>query len=649
MEIRTHNVDSGGDEHALTGAALSAGRETELLRNLESKRWLWETYARRGGFGFEIGEKTSFDHERSVVIFGAKSLREAGVSGAAEIDFSALHEIGHFLELGADPEGYLRVIAEGSRADGLGDAYFRLYNCAMDIYVNTNTANRFPSYRGEGEERFSPQVKELYTSRLFPESDLSKAPLAVQYCDMLLLTGMGVADRFTVSPQVKEAFDAGLSGLDGTPMSYQQFVDSYLRPVLHSSATAFTAGEWQATIGQRKMVIDACLRPVFERLLKQDLAAGREMKSLTPELCPGVNAKPGDMRKAAHDAIRRRAEKNLAPADRAKKESARQAGQVGEEAGLSPDEAKRFAEAYQRAYPVMMRLAEVWKRLRQKNVGYAPGLEGHYRTGLRLDVPHAISRFPDIKDRPNEAEVMLRRTYKEVIDQRPKKLWLSVVLDLSGSMDGDISRVQEMAIAIAGSLAIINRAHQEGESDFCAVLSMLGFNTEPILILEHSTDTKPGDIAAAYSKIKADGGTDDVPALRHLSKDFSPERQREIDDGELLAVVIEVTDGDTASPAHSRALVDDLERRGARVLGIRFGSGLRSDSSPRDEFERPEAFSPERHREEQERLRQREGVFDQIWNAGAEKLRGFMVDGIEDVEACIVNYLNELIQGEDLK
>ena len=148
-----------------------------------------------------------------------------------EIDYIICHELGHLKELYNDPEGYGRIIAEGDRADGLGQVYFRLYNCLMDIYVNTNTAQRFPLYRGSEPNAFAPIVNELYAQKLFPDKNLQSNPLSIQFSDYLLLLAMGVADQYQVSPEATEALSTPFTDHSGQNYSTQELVDTFLRPI----------------------------------------------------------------------------------------------------------------------------------------------------------------------------------------------------------------------------------------------------------------------------------------------------------------------------------------------------------------------------------------------------------------------------------
>lgn len=617
----------------------SFGDSASLLRTIEAKQGLWETYAKRSGFSFKVvtGGGTHFDHERHEIVLDISHLAKRGITSPHDIDYLVLHELGHFIDMYSDPEGYQRIIAEGNRSDGLGPIYFRLYNCLMDIYVNTNSSDNFATYRGERKEYFSENVKNVYRKKLFDDRDFTAMPLAQQFTDYLLNLGMESASDIKLSEQVRQIMDEGTVGLGGEQLSYRELIDTYLRPVVGHPPTK----GWHGTLTERKMVIDYAIRPIFERLIALDVAAKRDFSDLSAGGIPGFEADPETLGDAIRDALKKFKERSMTPAERAAAERKRQAQNCGENAGLTLAKAKEFAATYQKAYQTALELAALWKRIRNRQIEFRPELKGHFQRGSELDLPKAIEDFPKIIHNPYTAEVMLQQHYLPSYQYQPKQIWLIVVPDLSGSMEEELPLTQELAVALAASFAILNSEQQNGLSHVSGALTIIGFNDKAHEILPYSESTNLKDIAARYSKIVADGGTSDHVALAKVLKMFTPEKIKKIKDGDLLPVLIEITDGDTSSPPESKRLISNLEDLGVRAAGIRFGSGLRPDYSAKDRG----FLDPIAEQEQLRKLETGQDTFDQIWNRD-DKIKGFRVWKASDVVGRIYKYLEDVIDKE---
>ncbi|MEI6517897.1 MAG: hypothetical protein WCN89_04305, partial [bacterium] len=314
-------------------------------------------------FKVRLGERTSFDHTSQTVIIGVKQLEQLGITKQEIVDFIVLHELGHFKELNDDPEGYKKVIEEGSRADGLGKAYFGFYNALMDIYVNTNTKNRAPLYGGGGEE-FSLDVKECYREQLFKERDFTDQPHSAQYGYYLLNLGMGVASDITVSPEVREAVNQGAE-LYGKKFSTQEIIDTFLRPALGFRSS----NSWQATIGQRKIVIDQTLRPIFEKLVKLDQEQKRDPNQSHPGDMEWFEASPDDLSKAVDEVLRRKVEANKSAQEKAQDNRVKDAKDLASK-HLTPEEAIDLAETLRRVEPTASQLVLLFKSIVKSGFEY---------------------------------------------------------------------------------------------------------------------------------------------------------------------------------------------------------------------------------------------------------------------------------------
>lgn len=601
-------VSAGNDDVILDWDALTdqGGQDGEKISRTKilRRRSLYETFAQEAGFGIDFDESTSFDHDSRTVHIGIEQMERIGIKEMDEVDFLVFHELGHLKELMDDPEGYLTVVKEAKRPDGLGKLVFRLYNCLMDIYVNTNTRDRAPTYRdGEG---FSQSVVNLY-HKAFPGRDFSEKPHSVQFMEYLLSLGMDSADDIKLSPQVRKIVDSGIK-LGGVNLGFKDLIDRFLRPVVGKS------DGWQATITQRKEIIDGTIRPIFEGLIRQDLEEQRIMVVYVPGSpfglpsdgfgsgeamvgipcsgeCEGgipVNMpgggkgfiKPMEVPELLggsldpdelEELLRERIEENESM-DPGLKEIMRQLGLMAGTAGLTPDEARDFQRIYKIALPHAQELIELFERLKTKEISIEVQKDGFYRTGTSLDVPQAILRFGDIQEDPSQVEVMNRRRNIEHEVVRPVQLRIRLLPDLSGSMGVCIEQLRVAVIAVGIAMSTMNIECRSRGEDFRCTLDVIGFNGSPIPIAHKLKEIHLPEIMRIYQRLSASGGTSDHHALELVKSTISPEDREKILRGEIVDILIEITDGETTQPEVSRSLVQQLSQIGVRMSAIRFGS-----------------------------------------------------------------------------
>ncbi|MGA1192420.1 MAG: hypothetical protein ACO3XO_09085, partial [Bdellovibrionota bacterium] len=368
----------------------SAGRALDAMRR---SRAMYESVAQAAGFRLELGEKTCFDHTRNTVIIGVAQLEKLGITDQALRDFIVLHEIGHFIEYGQDPEGYLDVVERTkARPSPDGKLYFDLYNCLQDIYVNRNTANSAPEYR-DIRGGFSEKIAQLYSQIGFKDRDFTDRPLCVQYAQYLLNLGMGVGDDITLSPEVKAEIDAG-AFLYGQHYTYAEFIENFLIPVVGYQRDA----GWTATMSQRSAVIEAAIVPVFDKLLQKDKENQQDLEQAGGEVNPLGDMEPTleDLEKAIDKAIKDKQEKNLSPKERASRLRAEQAKEVAGKAGLSEGQAGDFAESLERVQPLIHEIVSTFKELRSPQSTWHQETLGPYTKGSRLDIPSVIRNFGNV-------------------------------------------------------------------------------------------------------------------------------------------------------------------------------------------------------------------------------------------------------------
>ena len=509
-------------------------------------------------FTFRFGANTAFDHTKREVIIGVEQLAKMGITDPREVAFIVIHELGHFKEMVDDPEGYKKVINEGKRGDGLGKAYFRFYNALMDIYVNTNTRNKTSAYGGED---FSPEIKDLYRERVFPSRDLRDLPLSTQFSYYLLNAGMGVAGDLTVSPEVSEKLNQPIT-LYGATYTVESVIENFLRPAIGMRNTK----EWQATISQRKVVIDKTLKPIFEELIKKDQENSSDPNQGSPSGdLEGMEATPEELEKAVDEVLRQKAEGNKSAEEKAQDERSKAAEDLAKK-HLSPEEAKDLADTSRRVRPAIVELVNLFKQIVDETVDYKKREQGFFKKGSALNIGRAISQFADIA---HGAQVMTRNVYEEVRTSMPQEVRVWLCLDLSGSMESDRKLLRDLSVTFAGALQTLSVGAKMGQHSLRGSLGIVGFNDQAIEVLPLTKDPTYEDIAKAYQHLAPAGGTSEHHALQKVvdAIKVDPPSEGRVD------IVVGVTDGDTSDPMASHALVCELEGLGVKLAAFQFSRG----------------------------------------------------------------------------
>jgi len=579
------------------------------------------------GLPFHVrdGERTAFDHttDPGTVILGVEQLKRLGVTKQSQIDFACLHELGHFYELSQDPAGYQRVINEGKRDDGLGQSYFRFYNALLDIYVNRNTLNRSPKY-GDGTGGFSQEVKDTYTQNLFAGRDLTKLPKSTQYGYALLNIGMGVGDDLTVSPEVRAALDKSIRYF-GKEFSTTELIETYLVPAIGQRSSK----EWRATVSERKSVIDKTLRVRFEELVDQDIKEGRDPNEGTAggDL-EGIEPSVEDLDKALKAAERIQREANKSAEERAADKSEKAVFDQARE-HLSEEEARDFAETHRRVSDEIIEVVKIFKEIVRQELDHRKEQIGFFRTGQEISIPEVVEHFHTVQTNPPQAPVFYRDVYNEVITELPQHIRVWGVFDLSGSMSDDIKLVRELSVVFSGATQTLALGASLEQHTLGASFAAIGYNDTAFEILPLTDNPTYGDIAKSYTKLTADGGTYEAPALRMVADQL---KKLERNEG-VVDIVVVVTDGETAGEAESKAAIKELEILGAKVIAFQFsrgykvadvqpnkGAGGASEAVP---FTKPEPES---------------GTFGRIWGD-----KGYAVRGVKQVVPAVREGLREIL------
>ncbi len=555
----------------------------DLVHSLEqsvlSRRQVYETHARDAGFGIRFGDKTCFDHTSKELVIGVRDLVESGVRTLEGIDFAVLHEIKHYLDLRREPRAYEKLIGKGERADGLGALYFRLYNCTEDIGVNERNRHDSALFRAANLLGYSDLVTSLYRTVLFKERNFdTKSPgtghperaLSQQYADYLLNLGMHAADDIVVAPEVKAMVERPID-VYGRMMSAAQFIDSYLRP-----RPATEARSPANSLATRLQMVESFIEPRFEELLALDRQRLGEEKLKALGAAAQYGAPRGssikDLREALNIILKEVAEGLKTPAQRSRDLLRSQQEQSADKPGFSPTEKQYFVTRLERLEPYSGALRDFWMSIPQASIEIDYRYEGIFPQGLRPNIHRVIANFPQL-DRGESNLLLMEQLVEKQTEQRaPKLVRVRLVVDASESMRSSMGTVADLGLVLANSARAANAQAQIQDSDFRCAGQVVTFGAGAREIMPLRTDMTLADVMRSYKSFFVyENNTNDHLALQLLLNQLDPEDVVRRKEGELVDIVIEVTDGKTSKPRKTKSAIDKLEQNGLLVRAISIG------------------------------------------------------------------------------
>ncbi len=522
--------------------------------------------------------------------------------------------------------------------------HHRFFNIFDDAFVNSMVARRAPAYESGTEG--GKAVEALYR-KLFPIADYTKdaeggmlaqaTPRHLQFLDKLLRDVMVTDETTMVSDDVGEALHRKLR-FEGRLMTARQLVDNYLRPKTGRDTLA----------GRRYEVLRQTLEPVFEELLRKDIA---EWQPRLPAEWEGSVPMPW---KEEYDAYDQKNPDKFSDEsvsdwidDREKKQKASASGSPEEqpkpeemterdeafcrEHNIDEETFKTYVEIRNSVAPYLNELARLWRSIVYgSSVRVKTEMVGHFRSGEELDVGEAIRQYPSIA-RGDTEDLRLMKRRREIRGEvnKPERINLRFVGDGSGSIlddDGTKLRVLRQCYTLLmesfgefntylGANRAISRTKLRADTEAWM------FSKNARKIKSFAADTKVADeaeIIRNFAQVEADpeGSTRDFLALQQILASLSPHDLKQMADGKNMELVIVVTDGGSSNSVQARAAVDELTNKGVVARAFQIG---------------------EVNEYEQE-------VFNSVWNYGHDERFGELVGGdVANVVPAIVKLLKKYL------
>lgn len=626
--------------------AARAAEDVETLSHYEQLRASAELLLGGSGFSIRIDRQLpavmAFSHAGREVLVNPERMKEKGMNDA-ERRFVFGHEIAHFVQLCADPDAYLGTFdrateraekAAAADQERVRQSWNRFYNVFLDIHDNAIVERRSPWMQRMSAET-NPRMT-LYANK-FTVADLRGRAKTEQFLFSILRKAMlGPDAAVHVDDDVERAVGAPYSYLGRKHDTFYDFVRTkFFDPT--------------ADLGVLLSALERTAAPLFDAFLQMDL---RNRKNLEDVENPDLNGEGIDeegARKAAKEVKDARATGSA----KAGKSADNRFTEASVREGFTPEQARTMLEIRNAADGACQDFIEVWGMFLHASQETRAVETGGYRTGYAPDVDSIVRALPRLQTEPDSLRPFLRRTEepeREIVT--PKRIELYLAIDQSGSMDKEKRRrTQEAAYALAMSLVQFQRnmavwTQEDGQMPVDINVRIIGFGDKTSELLFRAEDEKRDGTLRAEAGGTVEtrlwkailamsenlGGTQDAPALRDIADELSAaDRAMGLED--RIAVVLEITDGETQTEAESTLLVDRINREpGTFARALQIPGLLSADTPPPKHDENdPPALPPAPT-----------GTFQRVW-----RKNGVQLGSVNQLRTVALRTLADALQGRE--
>ncbi len=577
----------------------SSAEHEEVVAFVENHRNFFEHQA-RGKVNFAPApqglDTFAFDLETNTIYINSLFYKELGFSNEKTV-FATLHEIEHFLEkrgLLAEKNGE-KVLTQYIKRLKASEAYGLMDNCVADVRENRAVVAKNVGF--DGIER------DCYRNDLFKDTDFTKVPRHVQFCQALLRESRVQDEICEVAPEVRVKLDAVRAMMDEDGASY---FDIFTDP--------------SVSMSQRVAFQNKHIWPLVQELLDKDMEdkekeqkeknggdtneesdKGESEEGKGEGVSPedggeGAPANPNDVFKDAYAEAKKKIP-NAIPIEQLEK--AFTAWQQGEKHNpldaADEDYAKKLGVSKE-ALRQYRNIVDKLEKLKNKETGESIVEELHTlfsRIIAERLKPSAAPRYPVVEGEdlvePGElvAEVRagnLEPKVWETTETKERKgtkfgeIEITAVGDRTGSMQGEKLRAQQEALVLM--MEALKKFAEDCDEERVNMEQPLEVRSEIYTFQATLDDTKPLkpmskelgekeriDVATALGSAPGQSTPDYVP-LEAIRDALDEETLKKIKEGELKKIVIVFTDGESDDATRVGKVLNELREKGAVVVGI---------------------------------------------------------------------------------
>ena len=549
-----------------------------------------EDYAEQVGLVFKKGTGWEMNMEKGEVTYDPNFFSEKGYS-PAESMWATCHEIEHFRDWRKDPETYSKLF---SRFRGRKRLHI-LYNCIDDIMVNREVDNRFPSH--------SDTKDNLYRQKLFPKIDYLDAPKHLQFAYSLLREKILPEDILIVDQRVREEIKK-LLNIDGNGTD---LIDLVSDP--------------EAKSKDRFNAIKDYIEPIFERFFQEDLekrkkeedekggdpgTQGKEPKE-DPQGPGGGPVKKGEGKPKkgedyfskeyedfeskspkpfSIDNVKKALDKEIEEKKRTPEKIAEE--QFEREHEVSVKDVGKYREEFKKIESHIESLRNIFEKIISKRKEIKRRLKERTDQGVIIDPSLIAQAYIDAKSGISDSVTQLKVKKIEHDENKPNNFEFTLVCDLSMSMnqedEGGKSYEQRLcAILIMEALAEFEEKlkieRQEKSLDLHILTEVRGFGDidEGLKQLSDTIDYKDRiKIGKRLSNCNGNS-TKDFKSLSVIDNNISEEIRHKIENGDLVKIVLLITDGGSQDIRKAKKEKDALKKAGVIVIAIQIGKVSEED------------------------------------------------------------------------
>lgn len=527
------------------------------------------------------------------------------------------------------------------------EAIHSLYNRLDDIYVNNLVGIRSPNYRN-GE--YAKDVSKLYIDKLgYSETDISEIPPHEQFSIALLQDEMvgDVIGRAHVSDKVEAVLAKKILG-----RNIREIVDQKLKPTPNRPVDPKDRYNLIRAVIQPeyyKLMMDFIEEKLYEEENmnfnqqdqesdsqgsesqdSQDSQQDQESDSQESQQTKNHSHQADKDRKSSdqmdadtkadfldyyeenkdseisidEETVRQILEffaeqqkiDAMSPKEREDYLSKKQQEQFDEENNISSRERDIYESVKARIDKPRKEMRNFWKNLIGKSIEYESRRVDQQRRG-KLNINDFIDNYAQITESQKrgdnrEMNIYSRSELEAIPVEKPEKIEISLVVDGSGSMEGDKIKVARataelLMLSIKDFNDYLNQTRRQTKSKLRADTEVFVFGSDFEKVKSFSegknVNIEEADIIKSISKINNEYGfTADYNPLNYISATINKDQRHKISQQKLKKIVFHITDGGSDDPQEAQLAVSRLIDEGVLTFAFQIGE---VNSCERAEFE----------------------------------------------------------------
>jgi len=286
----------------------------------------------------------------------------------------------------------------------------------------------------------------------------------------------------------------------------------------------------------------------------------------------------------------------MSPKEREDYLSKKQQEQFDEENNISSRERDIYESVKARIDKPRKEMRNFWKNLIGKSIEYESRRVDQQRRG-KLNINDFIDNYAQITESQKrgdnrEMNIYSRSELEAIPVEKPEKIEISLVVDGSGSMEGDKIKVARataelLMLSIKDFNDYLNQTRRQTKSKLRADTEVFVFGSDFEKVKSFSegknVNIEEADIIKSISKINNEYGfTADYNPLNYISATINKDQRHKISQQKLKKIVFHITDGGSDDPQEAQLAVSRLIDEGVLTFAFQIGE---VNSRERAEFE----------------------------------------------------------------